>query len=251
MPSVLVVLPAQQGGVLLCAVLLACLLTHATPRPVQVVVGPGQLQRQSWAEAGRLWRTFHYSLPIAAPPCQLAFAVGPFRVLATSAAAAKAGGGKQQAQTGGGKQLTHFAPQQQPKELAVAAVLAAPPLVASAGAEGQPGSGSSTNSASDGLARSAHFFGLVWGFYEEVLGTRCPLPAMQQAFLPPELLLGGSEGQLATGLQLLSTGQLIQPRAIEQSSELCGVGFRVGAWFGCCAAAVGHGDVPAAFFLVC
>ena len=44
-----------------------------------------------------------------------------------------------------------------------------------------------------------------------------PPPAMQ-AFLPPELLLSAG-GQVGQGLQLLSASQLIQPRAIEQSSE--------------------------------
>jgi hypothetical protein len=39
-----------------------------------------------------------------------------------------------------------------------------------------------------------------------------------QVFLPPELQL--SEGQALAGLQLLGVQHLIQPRAIEQSSEL-------------------------------
>ncbi len=39
-----------------------------------------------------------------------------------------------------------------------------------------------------------------------------------QVFLPPELPLS-QEGQALAGLQLLSTSQLIQPRAIEQSGE--------------------------------
>ncbi len=43
-------------------------------------------------------------------------------------------------------------------------------------------------------------------------------PPTMQAFLPPELLLSAS-GQVGQGLQLLSASQLIQPRAIEQSSE--------------------------------
>jgi hypothetical protein len=39
-------------------------------------------------------------------------------------------------------------------------------------------------------------------------------------FLPPELLLSSS--QALAGLQMLGTPQLIQPRAIEQSSECLG-----------------------------
>jgi hypothetical protein len=124
------------------------------------------------------------------------------------------------------KQLTHFAPQQLPPELAVAAVLAAPPTISAAepassdgGSDGGGGGGAGA-SRSDSLSRSAHFFTLVFALFEELLGASCPLPAMQQVFLPPELLLlPGGEGQVAAGLQLLSTAQLIQPRAIEQSSE--------------------------------
>lgn len=285
-------------------------------------MGPGQLQRQTWADGERRWRTFHYALPVACPPCHVGFAVGPFRMVASALPPAKDGGGgggaadngsaAQGAAAGaaaasrGDPQLTSFAPQQAPAELAVAAVLAAKPCLAPAN-----GSGSE---ATDGLARSAHFTGLVWRLFEEVLGARCPLPAMQQvgrrcvcvlrcwcgfvalvrcaapasrmwssrqglhtvaactgvvmfrlsdtswwalpssssccrsccglgaamwpqafphppcspappmrshapqAFLPPELLRSGG-GQVAQGLQLLSTAQLIQPRAIEQSSE--------------------------------
>ena len=36
-------------------------LAHCCP---QVAAGPGQLLRQSWAEGGQQWRTFHYSLPL-------------------------------------------------------------------------------------------------------------------------------------------------------------------------------------------
>ena len=112
------------------------------------------------------------------------------------------------------KQLTHFAPQQLPPELAVAAVLAAPPSISADPSSSDGGGGS------DSLPRSGHFFTLVFSLFEELLGASCPLPAMQQVFLPPELLLlPGGEGQVAAGLQLLSTAQLIQPRAIEQSSE--------------------------------
>lgn len=183
-------------------------------------MGPGQLQRQS-GEAGRRWRTFHYALPLACPPCQLGFAVGPFR-MAASSPPAPAGGAENGSAAANGKkaapaaakQLTHFAPPQLPAELAVAAVLAAPPAVSPAA------NGGGSSAAADGLARSAHFLGLVWGLYEEVLGAACPLPTLQQAFLPPELLLG-SGGTVAAGLQMLPTSQLIQPRAIEQSSA-CG-----------------------------
>lgn len=155
--------------------------------PMQVAVGPGQLQRQTWADGERRWRSFHYSLPVACPPCQLGFAVGPFRMAPTSLPAAKDSGGaagaaengpaangagsSADAASQGDPQLTNFAPQQPPAELSVAAVLAAKPSIA-------PANGSST--ATDGLARSAHFTGLVWRLFEEVLGTHCPLPALQQ-----------------------------------------------------------------------
>lgn len=49
-----------------------------------------------------------------------------------------------------------------------------------------------------------------------------------QVFLPPELPLS-PDGQALAGLQLLSTSQLIQPRAIEQSCERCTWGGR-GGW---------------------
>lgn len=50
----------------------------------------------------------------------------------------------------------------------------------------------------------------------------CPSRPCPQVFLPPELPLS-QDGQALAGLQLLSTSQLIQPRAIEQSGE-CGSG---------------------------
>lgn len=202
----------------LLAAWLTLLAAHPCAPLPQVAVGPGRLQRHSWADAGRRWRTFHYELPLPVPPCQLGFAVGPFRMAATAlpgpAAGAAASGGAQPEAA----QLTHFAPQRPPAELAVAAVLASQPSVArDAGGCGGSG-GAAAAVASDGLARSAHFTGLAWSFFEELLGCSCPLPALQQAFLPAELQLGG-RAQVGAGLQLLSTAQLIQPRAIEQSSE--------------------------------
>ena len=144
-----------------------------TCRADEVAVGPGQLQRQSWADAGRQWRSYHYAVPLSCPACQLGFAVGPFRMAPTSLPAppsgAAAGGSGAQQQT----QLTHFAPQRLPAELAVAAVLAAPPGVA-------PSAADTGGSAVDGLARSAHFLGLCWSLFEDVLGARCPLPSLQQ-----------------------------------------------------------------------
>ncbi|KAL4420393.1 hypothetical protein ABPG75_010049 [Micractinium tetrahymenae] len=110
-----------------------------TCRADQMAVGPGQLQRQRWADPERRWRTFCYELPLSCAPCHLGLTVGPLAAEAT----------------------THV-----PKQA--------------------------------------------------LLGARFPLPAMQQAFLPPELLLG-QEGQALAGLQVLGTSHLIQPRAIEQS----------------------------------
>jgi hypothetical protein len=157
------------------------------------------------------------SLCCSCAPCQLGFAVGPFQMEATTHPAAATLGASGAAQQ---KQLTHFAPQQLPPELAVAAVLAAPPTIPAEPTSSDGGGGGDGASRSDSLSRSGHFFTLVFALFEELLGASCPLPAMQQVFLPPELLLlPGGEGQVAAGLQLLSTAHLIQPRAIEQSSE--------------------------------
>ncbi len=164
--------------------------------PLQVAVGPGQLQRQTWADGERRWRSFHYALPVACPPCHLGFAVGPFRMAVSSLPAAKDGtaaanaaekgaeangaGSSKDAGSQGEPQLTSFAPQKPPAELAVAAVLAVQPSIA-------PANG--TSAAADGLARSAHFTGLVWRLFEEVLGARCPLPAVQQVCCAVRALL--------------------------------------------------------------
>ncbi len=97
------------------------------------------------------------------------------------------------------KQFTHFAPQQLPAELAVAAVLATPPSLngrsdgkssssGTGGTDGKGGGSTGAGAASGGsLSRSAHFFSLAFSLFEELLGARFPLPAMQQAsgFLMP------------------------------------------------------------------
>lgn len=164
---------------------------HVPSASPQVAVGPGQLRRQSWADAGRRWRTFHYALPLACPPCQLGFAIGPLQAEAaahaghkTTAAAVGAGGGTPPADLPAALQLTHFAPRQLPPELAVAAVLAAPPALGGEGGSGGSGANRKASSGSAGaaspLSRSAHFFGLVFSLFEEVVGERFPLPAMQQ-----------------------------------------------------------------------
>ena len=105
---------------------------------------------------------------------------------------------------------------------AVAAMLGdQPAAAAAAGMQLAEGDGSQESaiagSTVSGLSHSAHLFGLVAALYEEVLQARSPLATLQQVFLPPELLLRDS--QAAVGLLLMSTAHLIQPRAIEQSSE--------------------------------
>lgn len=161
-------------------------------------MGPGQLLRQRWAGAERRWRTFCYELPLPCSPYQLGLAVGPLAAEAAThvpkqapaAAAGTGDGGAQEPRPQQAQQFTHFAPQQLPAELAVAAVLAVPPSVngrsdskpGSAGAAGKGGSSADASSSrGGGLSRSAHFFGLAFSFFEELLGARFPLPTMQQA----------------------------------------------------------------------
>lgn len=74
------------------------------------------------------------------------------------------------------RHLTSFAPADSPPELAMGALLAAPPHVASDG----PPDAQEAAAAADGLARSAHFFSLVFSLFEDLLGCKCPLPGMQQ-----------------------------------------------------------------------
>lgn len=176
-----------------------------TCRADEVAVGPGRLECQSWADGERSWRTFHYALPLACPPCQLGFAVGPFRAAASALPAAAAAANGKAADPPRQLQLTHFAPQQAPAELAVAAVLCAPPSLSAPNGKA-PGGGAGAGS--DGLSRSAHFFGLVWSFFEELLGAKCPLGAMQQV------------GRLAGGCLLLACCKQDAAQAACQSSKL-------------------------------
>ena len=169
--------------------------------------------------------------PCSCAPCHLGWAVGPFTMLATprvlpqhlaAAAGGKNGQQKQRQQQQPVEQFTHFAPRRESLESAVASVLAdQPAAAAAAGMQLAEGDGTHAytiaGSTASGLSHSAHLFGLVAALYEEVLQARFPLATQQQVFLPPELLLRDS--QAAVGLQLMSTAHLIQPRAIEQSSE--------------------------------
>lgn len=189
-----------MSGAVWAAVVFLCCLPACRLCP-QVAVGPGQLQRQRWTGADRRWRTFCFDVPLSCAPCQLGLAVGPLAAeastyvpkKASAGAAAGATDGVPQQQQQQPKQFTHFAPQQLPAELAVAAVLATPPSLngrsdgksGSSGTGGTGGKGGGSNGAGaascGSLSRSAHFFSLAFSLFEELLGARFPLPAMQQA----------------------------------------------------------------------
>jgi hypothetical protein len=116
--------------------------------------------------------------------CHLGFAVGTFRLLADTPARRRKKGKQasqqqqqqQQQQAADDRQLTHFAPLEVPPDLEVAAVLAVPPSTSVEDSDADKAAAA----AAYGLPRSSHFFGLAFSLFEEVLGTRCPLPAMQQ-----------------------------------------------------------------------
>jgi len=44
-------------------------------------VASGHLVKQTWADAGHQWRTFHYDVAYPCAPCDIGFAVGPFLVV--------------------------------------------------------------------------------------------------------------------------------------------------------------------------
>lgn len=118
---------------------------------------------------------------------------------ANAAGAADAATSPQQQQQQQQRQMTHFAPQQLPPELAVAAVLAVPPSLAGA-ANGSNGSPAGGSAAGTSLARTAHFFGLAFSLFEELLGAHCPLPAMQQVRWPE---VGAEQGWICAGSKAL------------------------------------------------
>lgn len=206
-----------------------------------MAVGPGRLTKQTWADAEQQWRTFYYDVPLTCAPCDLGFATGPFSVLPGSPGDVPTQGpppvqGQLINSTAAGNGITGtlgtlsegIGPGT-PGGLVSSSYSNTAPIVT----HFAPPLDSRMEGSSVGdMPHTSLFFALPFALYCEVLGSRFPLPAMQQAFLPAE----AARIECATfqGLQLLSVDSIIQPKSIEQSQEarLAIAGALAKQWFG-------------------
>lgn len=178
-----------------------------------MAIGPGTLEKQTWATKDQMWKTFQYIVGIPTSPSCLVFVVGPFTRIETSddrlpsmetgrmedteEKEEEADGGNEQSDDRRHKKkgrramntiINHFLPS---KHLYTNEV----------------------------VYHITAFFRLPFLLFEKVLETDYPLANMQQVFVPPELLpTSTGEAIVGLGIQVLNTDSLINIHAIKQST---------------------------------
>jgi transcription initiation factor TFIID subunit 2 len=217
-----------------------------------MAVGPGHLDKQTWADQEQQWKTFYYKVLFGCAPCDLGFAVGPFIAVpgtpgdlpavaieppvvaaagdAAGAAAATAddvvAATPSPSSYTGPPLVTHFVPN--------TSATKASQVSAQLPSNGNTTTATTTTTATNegDVKHTSLFFGLPFALYCEILGSKFPFSSLQQVFLPPEA--SRVECAVFQGIHMLSTDAIIQPHSIEQSQDArCAIAGAIARqWFG-------------------
>ena len=181
-----------------------------TVRAEEVAAVSGRLLRQTWADASRRWRTFHFVQQLPCAPHQLAVAAGHFAVTPCPAL------------PGSQTSLTLLSAPDPCAPPAPPTTPDLPPVFP----------GASTDRAASPEQHTAAWLTAVLRTYQGVLGAALPLPALQVVLLPPGV--APSPSQATAGACLLTTGSLVHPACIEagQAAREAIAAAAARLWFG-------------------
>lgn len=174
-----------------------------------MAIGPGTLEKQTWATKDKGWKTFQYMVGMPTSPSCLVFVIGPFTRVETNddRLLLLVEPGKNEDREEGKKEEGEGS-EEETKSLQQRAVMKTTIN------HFLPSNQRYNNN--EMVDQTVQFSRLPFMLFEKVLEADYPLANMQQVFVPPDLL--PTTAIIGLGIQVLSTDSLIHIHAVEQST---------------------------------